>query len=334
MSGLRPAYQYDQEVWGGLKNFNPMNTKLTIISRDKSDIELIRDLIYGCGAYIDVYCNQYGTIQIEPYHKNEWLKPSFKLDLNQIEDIDVKFDTTNIITGVNVTGDGLKIGSGFNSKSLTGLDLSAFFGTMVTNISNPNNTSSSSSKSSTKTKTTSKKASSTKTTSNPYKTKSKTIYINSDNIRGRSQDKKFMNDIASLLKKQGWKTKIIGLGPNTHTEKYMKGCKNGVWFCIYGGADGAVFKECAGKNSYTNTLKKNNLRTVIGMRQGCDIRKGGKCYKWLQRAHDDNYSPSSYKGISYPLNMLTKAKVPIMYAGTAKNMVAKFLKGGDNPKAC
>ena len=70
------------------------------------------------------------------------------------------------------------------------------------------------------------------------------------------------------------------------------------------------------------------------MKQGGDIRKGGKYYKYLPRAHDDNYSPASFKGISYPLDMLTKGKVPIMYAGTADNMVAKFLAGGDNPKAC
>ena len=112
------------------------------------------------------------------------------------------------------------------------------------------------------------------------------------------------------------------------------GPKNGIWFCIYGGADGAVYRETVGKNSYTNKLKKLGSRTVIGMHGGGDIRKGGKYYKWLPRAHDDNYSPSSYKGVSYPLKMLTKGKVPIMYANNAKQMAAKFLAGGDNPEAC
>ena len=81
-------------------------------------------------------------------------------------------------------------------------------------------------------------------------------------------------------------------------------------------------------------MKKNNLRTVIGMHGGGDIRKGGKYYKFLPRAHDDNYIPKSFKGIKYPLSVLTKGKVPIMYASTADKMVAKFLAGGDNPKAC
>ena len=142
-----------------------------------------------------------------------------------------------------------------------------------------------------------------------------------------------MEDIAKILRKNGWKTKIVGVGPNYHTERYM-GPKNGIWFCIYGGADAAVFKETVGKNSYTNKLKRLGSRTVIGMRQGCDIRKGGKCYKWLKRAHDDNYSGSGFGGVKYPLKMLTNGKVPIGYADTAKQMAAKFLKGMDNPEAC
>jgi hypothetical protein len=70
------------------------------------------------------------------------------------------------------------------------------------------------------------------------------------------------------------------------------------------------------------------------MHGGGDIRKGGKYYKYLPRAHDDNYSPSSFKGVSYPLNMLTKGKVPIMYASNVDQMVSKFLAGGDNKEAC
>lgn len=334
LSGLKPAYQYNQKDYGMTRdgkayNYNPMEQKNKVIIRNKSTIEAIRDLVFGSGAYIDVYANKYGVIQIEPYHKKDFLNNGVTLSANEILDRTIKFDTTNIVTGVEVQStDTLKAGKAYSSENLTGLDLAALFGNNGVTITNPaqnKNTSAS---------TASKKSTTTKKSNNPYNTKAKNIYLNSDNIKGKSADKKFMNDIAKLLKKQGWKTKVVGVGPNFHTEKYAKKYKNGVWFCIYGGADGAVFKECAGKNSYTNTLKKNNLRTVIGMRQGCSILKGGKCYKYLKRAHDDNYSPSSYKGISYPLNVLTKAKVPIMYAGTAEKMVAKFLKGGDNPKAC
>ena len=33
-------------------------------------------------------------------------------------------------------------------------------------------------------------------------------------------------------------------------------------------------------------------------------------------------------------DMLTKCAVPFMYANNPSQMVAKFLKGGDNPEAC
>ena len=331
LSGLRPAYQYEQQYWGVSKenNFNPMTKTFKSIIKGKTTIEVIRDFVLGSGGYIDVYPNKYGALQIEPYHKTDWLKSCVEIPFQDIQDMKVNFNTTNIVTGVEVQStEQLAVGKQYTSKSVTGLDLEVIFGKKGETISNPNQST---------TKNSTKKSNSTvtakKTNGNPYGTKKKVVWLNSDNIRGKSTDKKFLNDIAKLLKKQGWTTKVVGVGPNFHTEKYM-GPKNGVWFCIYGGADAAVFKETVGKNSYTNKLKKLGSRTVIGMRQGCDIRKGGKCYKYLKRAHDDNYSPSSFKGISYPLDTLTKGKVPIMYAGTADKMVAKFLAGGDNPKAC
>ena len=326
LSGLKPAYQYEQKYYGASKNSNPMTEKVSVIIKDKSWIEVIRDLVYSTGAYIDVYFDSYGICHINPYHKDD-LKKGLVLSANTVTNRQFKFDTTNIITGTNVqSSEKLQAGNYYDSAQLVNLDLGAFFGDLTASVSNPNQTSSSNS---------TKKSSDTKNTKNPYNTKKKNVYISTDNIGTKTADNKFMNDIASQLKKNGWTTKIIGRGPNSHYyPNYAKNCKDGVWLCIFGGADAAVFKQCVTNNAYTNAMKKGNCRTVIGMHGGGDIRKGGKYYKWLPRAHDDNYSPSSFKGISYPLDMLTKGKVPIMYADTASNMVAKFLAGGDNPKAC
>lgn len=331
LSGLRPAYQYEQKYYGSTKNFNPMTEKVNLIIKDKSFIEVIRDLVYGSGAYIDVYFDTYGICHINPYHKDD-LKKGLVLSACTMTDRDFKFDTTNIVTGTIVQStDKMSAGTYYGSGDLVNLDLSVFFGEMSTSISNPNT-------STTKTTTSNasnKKSNTTKNKNNPYNTKKKKVYISSDNISGKTADKKFMNDVAKELRKNGWTTKVIGLGPNSHYyPNYSKSCKDGVWFCIFGGADAAVFKQCVTKNAYTNSMKKNGVRTVIGMHGGGDIRKGGKYYKYLPRAHDDNYSASSFKGVSYPLKMLTGGKVPIMYAGNVKDMVAKFLAGGDNPKAC
>lgn len=330
LSGLRPAHQYYQHAFGSTFEFNPMTEKGNKIIRGKSWIESIRDLVYGTGAYIDVYFDKYGIIHIEPYHKEDFFNTGLLLTAAEINNVTQSFDTTNIITGVQVhSTDKSKVGKNYTSRDLIGIDLAAIFGNLSTSIDNPNQSTIRS-----KTVHNSRKKSSTKTkTSNPYNTKKKVVWLNSDNIAGKSADKKFLNDISKILKKNGWKTKIVGVGPNTHTEKYM-GPKRGIWFCIYGGADAAVFREAAGKNSYTNKLKKLESRTVIGMRGGGDIRKGGKYNKFLPRAHDDNYSPSGFRGIKNPLNVLTKGKIPIGYASTAKQMAAKFLKGMDNPEAC
>lgn len=331
LSGLKPAYQYEQKYYGASKNSNPMTAKYNTIIKDKTYIEAIRDLVYGTGAYIDVYFDVYGICHIEPYHKDD-LKKGLVLSANTMTDRKFKFDTTDIITGTVVqSNDSFNSGKFYSSTDVVNLDLSVFFGSLVSSVANPEQKTTTTSSSTA----TSKKSTTTSNTKNPYNTKKKYCYISSDNISNKTADKKFMNDVADKLRKNGWSVKVIGLGPNSHYyPNYAKDCKNGVWFCIFGGADAAVFKQCVTNNAYTNALKKNNMRTVIGMHGGGDIRKGGKYYKWLPRAHDDNYSPRGFKGVSYPLDMLTKGKVPIMYASTAEQMASKFLAGGDNPKAC
>lgn len=334
LSGLRPAYQYDQKYYGSTFNFNPLSEKPCTVLRNVTYIDAIRDLIFGSGAYIDVYFDKYGILHIEPYTKDDFYNTGLILTSPELAPTFKRtFDTTNIVTAVLVSNtDKTKSGTAYQSKKLINLNLAVFFGNVGSTIDNPNESNSSSSGKSSG-KTTGKSSTSKSKTDNPYGTKKKVVWLNSDNIKGKSADRKFMEDVAKILRKHGWKTKIVGVGPNTHTEGYM-GPKNGIWFCIYGGADAAVFREASGNNSYTNKLKKLGSRTVIGMHGGGDIRKGGKYYKWLPRAHDDNYSPSGFRGLKNPLSVLTKGKVPIMYAGTAKQMAAKFLAGGDNPNAC
>ena len=338
LSGLRPAYQYDQKYWRYLPSFinklnkmseaeqknytfNPMTSKPQMIIRNKSWIEAIRDIVYSTGAFIDVHFDKYGTIQLEPYYVTDLYQNGLYLTTPEIASAKYKFDTTNIITGVRVhSATKNQIGKYYDSKTLVNLDLSAIFGDLTASID------SNTQASTTTTTTTTKQSNDNTKTSNPYNTKKKNVYLTSDNIKGKSADKKFMNDIAKILKKNGWKTTVGGVGPNEH---YKCKVNNGVWFTIFGGADAAVFKQAGAKNAYTNGVKSKHSRTVIGMHGGGDIRKGGKYYKYLPRAHDDNYSPSSFRGLSNPLNYLIKAKVPIMYADTASDMAAKFLAGGD-----
>jgi hypothetical protein len=335
LSGLKYRYQYEQKYWGvsAKNNFNPMTDKLKVIIKNKSWIEAIRDLAFGSGAYVDVYFDKNGVCHVEPYHKKDWKNTGLHLLPQQIASRKFSFDTTNVITGAVVDSTSkTKAGKYYGSKSLINLDLTSFFGNITDMISNPNQQTTTTAKTSTA-KTSAKKSTTTNNTKNPYGTKKKVVWLNSDNIYGKTADKKFLNDIAKILKKNGWKTKVITpIGPSAHYTKRGK-VKNGIWFTVYGGVCAGTLRETANNSWFRKPLVKNGSRTVVGFRGACDIRKGGKCYKKVGRAHDDNFS-SKNPTIKYPANYLTKYAIPFMYASTAAKMAAKFLAGGDNKSAC
>lgn len=325
LSGLRPLAMYDQSFWENGLKFNPMKNTDRMIIRDKSYMEAIRDIIFGSGAYIDIYFDDTGVMQIEPFSKKDWLSGGLWLTTKEVAERQFTFDTTNVITGVIVNGDKTSGGVGLGSADLLNLNLSVFFGSLNTSISNPNkdNTSKTSSKTST-----TKKAS--KTPANPYGTKKKTVYLNTDSISGYSTDMRRMKDMAKILKKNGWNVVITGVGSEAHWKRRGE-VKKGIWFCLYGGACAGTLKEHCTSSWFLNPLKKNKSRVVVGFfPPASSIKKGGKYYKYLVRAHDDHFSPSSFHGISYPAKFLSKAGVPFMYADNAKQMVTKFLAGGDN----
>ena len=334
LSGLRPAWQYDQGSWGSISNFNPMNEKITLLTKDKSFIEVIRDLIYGCGAYIDVYVDKYGVVQIEPYHKDDFLHTGLYLTTPEIASRKFTFDTTNIISGAIVkSNDSLSGGNAFTSPTLM-----AIFGNMTTTISNPNDVNltikGSTGNTTTSKKTTTKSTKKTTTTTknkNVYGTKKKVVYLNMDDIHGKTADNNVMKSMASILKKNGWTVKIAGWGSESHYKNRAK-VKKGIWFCLYGGACAGTLREHGESSWFLNPLKKNKSRVVIGFfPPTSSILKGGKYYKHLGPAHDWQGS-KNYANLSYPAAWLSKHGVPFMYAKDAKSMVAKFLAGGDNYK--
>lgn len=325
LSGLRPASHYDQKLAGSITSFNPMTQKVSIRAKDKSYIELIRDLVFGTGAYIDVYFDTHGVLQVVPYHKKDLFESGLHLTTQEIANRKFSFDTTNIITGVNILEDGDK-NKRYSAKDLTNVDLSAFFGNLYSFIDNT---------STSKKKTTSKKQSTTTVNSdNPYGTKNKVVYMNIDSIDGYSSDQNKMDKMCDLLKKQGWECHTCGVGSESHYERRGE-VHGGIWFTLYGGACAGTLYETCTNNWYRSPLVSHGSRTVVGFFPPAgNIRKGGKYYEWLPRAHDDGFSSYNFSGISHMADMLTKCAVPFMYANNPSQMVAKFLKGGDNPEAC
>ena len=334
LSGLRPAYQYEQEYFNpSIKDFNPMTMKYDYLIRDKSYIEVIRDIVFGSGAFIDVYFDDYGILHVEPYMKDEWLNTGLHLTTQELMESKYTFDTTNIITSVIVkNSDSKKGGTAYKSIDLVDLNLSAFFGSITAMIGSDSKTNTSTGASSNAKNTVKKKTSNTKSkTSNVYGTKKKNIYLNTDSITGYSSDMKRMKDMKKLLEKHGWNVHITGVGAEAHWKQRDK-VKNGIWFCLYGGACAGTLKEHCTSSWFLNPLKKNKSRVVVGFfPPSGNIRHGGKYYKHLGPAHDWQGN-RAYANIDYPAKFLSKKGVPFMYANNAKQMVSKFLAGGDNYK--
>ena len=332
LSGLRPAWQYWEQAWGGvIKDYNPMTVKQKMIIRNKSWIEAIRDLVYGLGMFIDVYFDKYGVLHIEPFVKDEWLHTGLYLTTPELASAKFKFDTTNVITGTLVHNkDNTKKGTYYSSDSLINLDLSMFFGDLRASVDNPD-TSSTTTKTAGKSNT-GKKSSKTKAKKNTniYGTKKKNVYLNIDSINGHSSDMQKMKDISKVLKKNGWNVTITGVGSEAHWKRRGE-VKNGIWFCLYGGACAGTLREhCEQTGWFINPIKKNKSRVVVGFfPPSGSILKGGKYYKHLGPAHDWQGN-RAYANIDYPAKFLSKKGVPFMYAGNAKQMAAKFLAGGDN----
>lgn len=317
VAGLRPKLYYDQGIWENGVNFNPMNYTKQMVFKDVSFIEAIRNLVFSTGAYIDVFFDKYGVLQIKPFSKQDWLENGIYLTTPELASSKFKFDTTNIITGVVVNSeDKLKSGRYYSSEKLTRLDLSAFFGNLTTTIDNPNNTQSS--------KTTSTKSVSSKKSTNTKKKEGTgiTVFMNIDNIHSKTKDMKLMKDIAKYLKKRGYKTEIGGIGPGYHYSQINRVKKNGIYLCIYGGACAGTLKEHWSSNHYKSVLKKKNAKMVVAFLSPPSTNIHN--LKWLPRAHDDNFSPRSFKGVKNPEKHLLDNGVGVVIGKNAKEIASKF----------
>ena len=164
---------------------------------------------------------------------------------------------------------------------------------------------------------------------NPYKTKYRHVYIDADG----GFTKAFLNDIASKLRKAGWKVTVYGIGPGQHSKNYKK-VKNAVYMPFYNGLCAATIKEMTYKY-YGGVLKKN--KAVLAPSWYTDqwvsekmsqYRNDITKIKYLKRAWDDNFSPSKFKGLSEPAKFMTKNNIKYSVGDTTYKIVEQFLYGG------
>lgn len=329
LAGLHPLKEYDK-FCGNLMRLKPQ-----MIIKNKKSIDIVRALCSGEGSNVDIFFDKYGILHIDPYNADDFFKTGLHLQSRELSDAKFTFDTTNVITNVQVeNSDKTAFNVDFGASELIGLSLAVFFGKgLGATVKNPYE--------STLTKTTmvngDKTSNDAINTDNPYGTKRKAVEISTDNIGTSKSDWAFMNKVASLLEKNGWKVTYKVRDSNGHSESFLK-IKDGVHLIIVGGTDAGVIREQTMESSYVKIQRKLHSRTVWILRWKpglLDIIGDEDDRKWIPRAHDDNYSPRNFKGLKNPVDRLIKYKIPWITIKDDKpeTAVAKFLKGGDIPEA-
>jgi hypothetical protein len=145
---------------------------------------------------------------------------------------------------------------------------------------------------------------------------SRPVYITSDNINNPTADNARINSIVKGLRALGIRAYAAGLGPNTHITALKANIpKNALVVDIYGGADAALIKEMT--SSWYKSIK--GAKKVFTVYWPTSVNITG--LKYLVRAHDDNYSPASFKGLAHPDQYLLNNGYKYVYSGCIATIV-------------
>jgi hypothetical protein len=122
------------------------------------------------------------------------------------------------------------------------------------------------------------------------------VYLTSDKIKQTvAEDEKFMNDIATIVKQHDHEvTVFLPVDPNSHITGMEAAPQEAFVFNIYGGADAGLIYEM-GTDWFVKDRGQRNVM-ILFRDSAKDIRE----LDWLERAHDDDYSPASFTGLANP----------------------------------
>ena len=315
LSGLRSEASYNDKDWGGATNINPMSQKPKMIFRNTSFIEAIRSLLLTYN--IDVYFNDCGVLQVQPYHVNHFRNDGIELKRIETVNRSYKFDLTNIITGVIVENSDKKLG-GTSYYNDTLVDLYGYYRGSISASEVPKTTSTSST------------STNKSNNGNPYGSKAKKIWINADNGSGSMK-----SAVASRLQNKGWSVHVGRTGSNVHYEDYYNVTSDyQVYATLYNGFCAGTVRE-AYSSRIQNVLKNKGVQLVI-MWDTSDWTnpQGMKPYRYgdftgynAGRAWDDNFS-SSDPSIKNVASWLKSNNAKYCAAPTADGIVEQFLAGG------
>jgi hypothetical protein len=158
--------------------------------------------------------------------------------------------------------------------------------------------------------------------SNANLTQARVIYITSDNINSVTRDTARIKAIIDGLKALGLTAVNGGLGPNTHMSvlKNSKVPSNALVVNIYGGACAGTIYEMG--LSYYKKLVGAKKVFSVWIPPSANITG----LAWLPRAHDDNFSPSRFKGLAHPDQYLKNNGYDYIYSRDLNAIIAAIYK--------
>lgn len=177
---------------------------------------------------------------------------------------------------------------------------------------------------------------------NPYVCKNKEVWVNMDNIWGKTADTQYLKMVCDELKKLGWKVHNQGVGPSyCGSLSSAKQAKNGLRVTINGGVDIDNIREHTQDTYFAKGCASSKVLPALfwtNMDKGNSFLKGGRGYKQYKTAHDGTGKANT---LPYPAAHMARSGTPFGFVfnkghnrAAARQMAEKINNGGDSPKAC
>ena len=302
---LEPIEYYHQQQYSDIQSFNPMEKRISAIYDKVPYGNIIRSLIFDNNVFADFYFPNELPV-IEPYNRDEWLGKGIYISTPELASYNMKFDITNILTEVVVkSSEAMTKGKTYTSSDLLGVDLACFYGYMKTVIDNP-----------------------VKENSNGgglvNVSKETPILVNSDNINGKANDQKMIDDCIAGLKNKGY-TNVIGgsINPDCKYHDMSKLADNGVMFWICGGICAGTIRDMASDYFIKQLNGKKMVCGFLAPPVDDDLDQ----LSYIGNAWDDNFSKGS-NGLNNPGDFMVEHNLPYVYGSSGQQLADNFTNGG------
>ena len=148
-----------------------------------------------------------------------------------------------------------------------------------------------------------------------------TFYLTSDNIQSKTKDTKMLQELAKALQSKGFKTKIIGVGPNMHNIAYKYGCKgaNSVLVCCFGGVDVGCIEEWTGDLG-TSFISNSRGARVLSVWYSKSYGAASSIYSAIGQAWDADYGTP----LSCPAEYMAANGIGYIQKGTINDVCASL----------